>query len=291
MRREGKVLLLGAGYTLTRVAEMLGRDRSVLTVTSSERAKRLRSEGWCAEDLRLPDEDRLRSIVGLHGVISVVDGVPPIPSSGGTASPVDTAALSSQIRTLGDLKLSRAVYLSTSGVFGIEDGSWVDEATQAHPKYPRAAARLAYEEGYRSLPFHTAIVRVPAIYGPGRGLSRSLLSGRFKLVDGGSRYSNRIHVEDLARLVVALLEADAPPPLVAAGDDEPALLADVAGYYASLLKTGPVESISLEEAKKLGMHTLTGNQRIRNKLMKEVLGAPLAYPTYREGALSEIAAS
>ena len=116
------------------------------------------------------------------------------------------------------LSEARAVsYLSTTGVYEDLEGH-VDDSTPL-PATPSAkyAAILAAERQFRAV--GAAVLRAPGIYGPERGIHVRLARGDFKLSADGSRYSSRIHVEDLAELLLA--SATTPGETFVVGDLEP----------------------------------------------------------------------
>jgi hypothetical protein len=66
-------------------------------------------------------------------------------------------------------------------------------------------------------------------------------------------------------------------------DDEPALARDVASFLCHAHGLPRPGSISSQECVARGAYTMVSNQRVNNRRMKELLGAVLKYPSYREG--------
>ena len=126
-------------------------------------------------------------------------------------------------------------------------------------------------------------LRLPAIYGPDRGLLWSLRAGSYRLIGTGENWTNRIHVEDLVEVIKRCLQSKDLPPVLNVTDDHPARAKDVVDYLCSRDSLPYPQSISEEEALKGGAYTMLSNQRVRNDLMKRVLGIQLRYPSYREG--------
>src|SRR5262245_48696669 len=100
-------------------------------------------------------------------------------------------------------------YLSTTGIYGDTAGAWVDETAQPNPGQPRSRYRLAAERAWQALgrqkEIAVQIFRLPAIYGPGRNVLDQLRAGTARSVDKPGQVFSRIHVEDLARTVLASL--------------------------------------------------------------------------------------
>jgi len=272
-----KTLLLGCGYTLERVAALLPPDTFVGTTRSDARAAALRSRGIPMEVV--PDPTELKRLMTIYGGITTV--VDSIPVEGGVLH----APIVSEILQGVEMP-PHLIYLSTTGVYGTRDGSWVTEETDRSPKDPRAAARCKEEDCYlASLP-SVAILRIAGIYGPNRNTLESLKQGRYPRVEG-NRWSNRIHVEDLARIITRVIEERALG-IFNVADDLPVPSEEVVRYSCGLLGIDLPKAITHEEALSRGMFTLLGNQRVSSSRVKETLDYSLLYPSYREG-LSELA--
>jgi nucleoside-diphosphate-sugar epimerase len=176
------------------------------------------------------------------------------------------------------------MYLSTTGVFGVRDGSVVNEDTPPRPWNPQGEARYVSELAYRESARAVTALRLPAIYGPDRGIHVSLRAGSYRLVDDGSSWSNRIHVDDLATVLycAALFPLDRPlPPVLCVADDEPTQARDVVRYICEREGIPFPASISQEEVLRAGGYTMLSSQRVQNGLMKQVLGVELQYPSFK----------
>lgn len=168
----------------------------------------------------------------------------------------------------------RVVLTSTTGVHGIDDGSWIDATSRPEPTRTTAAIVLEGEQQLRAL-MPTVVVRPAGIYGPGR----ERLIGRVRqgvepvAVDGTPRWTNRIHRDDVvAALLIAATHPGAPATLLAC-DDEPAPRDDVIRYVA--------ERLGAPEPPTIEVPTPTG-KRCRNTALR-ALGWTPGYPSYREG--------
>ena len=184
-------------------------------------------------------------------------------------------------------------YLSTTGVYGDTGGSWVDETAAPKPGPPRSRYRLLAEQGWRELAMARGIgvdiFRLPAIYGPHRSVLDQLRKGTARAIDKPGQVFSRIHVEDLARTVLAAMQRPAPPPgaLYNVVDDEPASQPEVVAYAARLLGLPPPPIVRWEEAapgmSEIARSFYAENRRVRNERIKRELDVKLAYPTFREG--------
>ncbi len=120
---------------------------------------------------------------------------------------------------------ARVVLISTSAVYGDQDGATVTEATPASPGSDRGRRRLdaehtltrwAEERGVAAV-----ILRVSGIYGPGRLPLERIARGEPILRPEDSGLTNRIHADDLAEIAVLAGAADAPVGIVNVADGRP----------------------------------------------------------------------
>ena len=136
-RRE-RVLIVGCGDVGQRAARVLNGARRVriLALTSSaERGPALRAQGITPLLGNLDDPRSLRRLAGL--ATRVLHLAPP--PSGELAD----WRLDPRTRALARVLVQRSlpasvVYGSTTGVYGDCEGRWINEATPANPKTPRA---------------------------------------------------------------------------------------------------------------------------------------------------------
>lgn len=172
----------------------------------------------------------------------------------------------------------RVLFASSSGVYGQQDGEWIDEDSPAEAqgysaRIMREAERLAFGSG---LP--ATSVRLTGLYGPGREWLLSQVRQGYRVDEEPPLYANRIHVEDAAALLAHLLQADARGEALAdcylGVDDEPAPLHEVVGWLRERLE---VSHWSDEQRVRRA-----GSKRCRNDRARALGWAP-QYPSYREG--------
>lgn len=172
----------------------------------------------------------------------------------------------------------RLLFASSSGVYGQQDGQWIDEDSPAEAqsysaRIMREAERLALESG---LP--ATLVRLTGLYGPGREALLNQVRQGYRVNERPPFYANRIHVEDAAGLLAALLQADARGEALAdcylGVDDEPAPLHEVVAWLREQLG---VSHWSAEQ--RIGR---AGSKRCSNARARALGWAP-QYPSYREG--------
>jgi nucleoside-diphosphate-sugar epimerase len=180
-------------------------------------------------------------------------------------------------------------YLSTVGVYGDQDGNWVDETTAPRPNNARTEARVEAESAWLAFGEETGvpvqIFRLAGIYGPGRCVFDKLRDGTARRIKKGNQVFSRIHVEDIARVLEASIARPRAGAIYNVADDEPAAPGDVVAYAADMMGMKPPPEVPFEDADLTPMARsfYEGSRRISNARIKSELGVELRYPTYREG--------
>lgn len=184
-------------------------------------------------------------------------------------------------------------YLSSTGVYGNHEGSWVSEESECIPHTPTGVARLKAEQAWLSfakknqLPLH--VFRLSGIYGPGRNVIERLMNGKKQSIFKENQVFCRVHVDDIATTLLASIQLPNPLAIYNVSDDEPAPAYVVDQYAAELLHRQPIPLIPYSEAHLSSMEEelYANNRRVSNFKIKKELGVVLHYPTYKEG-LTEI---
>lgn len=186
-------------------------------------------------------------------------------------NPVDDETLSEAVSNA-----AKIVYISSTGVYGGASGI-IDEDTQVDSNSAATAPRLRAERTWRER--GAVILRAPALYGPNYGMHLSLLSGKFRLPGDGSRYSSRIHLEDLAVITLKALRHARRSSVYVVGDQSPVPQIEVVTWLCERLGMDMPPSIPIEEA-----HiTQQGNRQINADRVINDLKVELRFPTYKDG--------
>jgi len=183
-------------------------------------------------------------------------------------------------------------YLSTTGVYGDHNGSWVDETAPLTPATRRGQWRQAAEAAWQAipnLPLH--IFRLAGIYGPGRGPFAKVRAGTARRIIKDGQVFSRTHVEDIAQIVAASIAQPNPGGIYNVCDDDPAPPQDVIAYAAELLglPLPPAEDFETAEMTPMARSFYAESKRVRNDLIRDELGVTLLYPTYKEGLAALLA--
>lgn len=182
-------------------------------------------------------------------------------------------------------------YLSTTGVYGDRQGDWVTEDSSVQPQSDRGRRRQKAESDWlawgQSNTVPVQIFRLAGIYGPGRNQLVSLQEGTARRIEKPGQVFSRIHVEDVATVLVASMRLPKSGRVYNVCDDEPAPPQEVVAFAAQLLgrDAPPLEPYELAKStlSPMAASFYQESKRVDNSRMKEELGVRLAYPTYREG--------
>lgn len=183
-------------------------------------------------------------------------------------------------------------YLSTTGVYGNLDGGWAFEWSPANPGTRRGERRVQAEAQWLSARPDTRLVRLPGIYGPGRSQLDRIRGGKEEQVIKPGQVFSRIHADDLASGLFALLQRPGLTGVFNLCDEEAAPPQDVLAFAADLLGMAVPVPAGLESADVSAMAKsfYAECKRVSNARIKAATGWRPRYPTYREG-LSAIRAA
>lgn len=263
------LFVFGMGYSARRLAARIVPQGWHVTGTTRGAAGRL-GEGvecvqWGGEGVIVPP-------AGAHWLVTLPPGAEGCPAA----------------RAAGHLARDAAsvTYLSTTGVYGDLGGGWVMEWSDVNPGSDRAKARVLAEQQWLTATGGAArIVRLPGIYGPGRSPFGRLRDGSATRVVKPGQVFSRIHVEDIARGLEALLGRPGLSGVFHLCDDEPAPPQDVTAFAARLLDIAPPPETAIDAADLSAMARsfYAECKRVSNGRTKGALGWRPLYPTYREG--------
>lgn len=275
-----RLFISGAGYSGRAIArELRDQARSITgTTRASERFAALSADGIqpvLFDGADPTDELKEALRVTTHLVQSIA------PDEAG--DPI--------LRLIGDAlpdwmpNLQWVGYLSTVGVYGDHQGSWVDEDTPCKPVSKRSVWRHAAEQGWIEQAQQTglpvAILRLSGIYGPGRNALVKLQAGTARRLVKPGQVFNRIHVDDIAA-ATAHLATRLAGGIWNVTDDEPAPPQDVIAFASEMMGIAPPPETDFETADLSPMaRSFYGeNKRVSNRKLK-ASGYVFRYPDYR----------
>ena len=175
--------------------------------------------------------------------------------------------------------IKRIIYISSTGVYPKRNGLWHEES-EFEPDTNSGKLRLITEEILGRF-FKLQVVRPGGIYGKGRGIDLRLKYGKHILVSGTPVH--RIHVKDLARIVLHLLINPESVRCVNAVDFDPKPSWKVAHW---LVQNREDLTEKMLQGIKDNSDCISGNAErfISNQCLID-LGINLNFPTFREGMI------
>ncbi len=275
-------LIVGCGDLGRRIAEkLLRQDASVSgLVRSDESARQLAHAGItpCIADL-----DSAIAPVDIDAKHLLYLAPPPPQGSVDTRMQNFLDAASGTPKSL--------IYLSTTGVYGDCQGAWIDETAAVAPKAERAKRRLDAEQQVRQKAAREGwphiIIRVAGIYGPNRLPLKRLQNQEPLLCADQAPFTNRIHVDDLASIILALREKGRDGETYNVTDGKPGNMTDYFLRVADFAGLPHPPTISMTEAQhvlsKGLLSYLQESRRLSNAKLMADLDLELEYPTLDDG--------
>ena len=282
---NNKLLSFGHGYSAHALERLLPFDDWKISATTRSLEKSNVINNCKVSAFIWPGTDLVSEIKNAtHILLSIppnMDGDPVFLEYG------NTIASSKNLKWIG--------YLSTTGVYGDHRGGWVDENTPLKPTTERGIKRVLAERQWlelakeSSLPLN--IFRLAGIYGLGRGPFSKVLAGTAKRIIKKGQVFSRIHVDDIAQILLASINKPNLTGVYNVCDDLSAPPEDVLSYAAELLKKEIPPEIDFLDAdmSEMARSFYAESKRVDNKKVKTELGVILKYPNYKVGLESLLA--
>jgi|SRR5690554_845199 len=265
-----KLLIIGCGDLGQRLADQLGG--SGIAITGVRRRPTATTAKVQYRALDANDEKAMTSLLS-EGFDYIVLTLTPTQRSeagyrDGYIKPCQTL-----VRALAaaGARPRKLLFVSSTSVYGEDDGEWVDETTPPEPNRYNGKLLLEAEQVLREADLPLSVLRLSGIYGPGR--NRLLEKVRQGHAVPTPVWTNRIHADDAAGFMAYLLQqVPEPLPLYLVSDKEPAPYAEVVAYLAECLGV-ELPDLAPADGK---------NKRIDNRRLC-ASGYKLRYRDYREG--------
>lgn len=289
-------LVFGCGYLGERVAEQWREagDTVFVVTRSMESALAYREFGY---EAIVADVTEPKTLKDLPEVESVLFAVGYDRDSGQSIEVIYSLGVANVLAALPS-SVERLIYISTTGVYGDADGDVVDESTPPNPQRAGGKASLAAEQHLASsrLSRQAAVLRLAGIYGPGRVPYLDKLKAGEPIAAPSEGWLNLTHVDDAARIVVAVDDwlaghdvavSEAMRPrertmVFNVSDGSPVIRGD---YYREVARLigAPEPKFEKPESDSPAAARAAANKRICNAKLMETLGIRLKHPSYREG--------
>ena len=281
--------MVGCGDIALRVAQLLRMRYHLLgLVRSTARFDELRAAGITPV---LGDLDDAGSLCRLAGLAHVMLHFAPPPNAGARDTRTQNLIAALSRGTLP----KRLIYISTSSVYGDCAGALVSETHPLHPQSERAQRRADAEQQIRGWakrnPVNASILRVPGIYAADRLPLDRLHAGIPAILEDEDSYTNHIHANDLAHIVVAALRHAKPNRVYHASDDSKLKMGDYFDLVADACGLPHPPRLARAEVQRTVSPMLWSfmneSRRLTNQRMKQELKTMLCYPTVN-GALKTL---
>ncbi|OZG74242.1 nucleoside-diphosphate sugar epimerase [Hahella sp. CCB-MM4] len=172
------------------------------------------------------------------------------------------------------------LFVSSTSVYGQDADEVVDEDSVTAPDSFSGKILVEAETWLKQQPFPTTSIRFSGIYGGHRArLLQQIINGE-KSDQGPSGYTNRIHEEDAANVLVhlLLLANDKEGELAdcyLASDNEPVRMHDVVAWVRTHTPCQPIQEHTATPRR-------TGSKQCSNQRLRES-GFKFTYPDFRAG--------
>jgi nucleoside-diphosphate-sugar epimerase len=281
-----QALIIGCGDIGRRVAKLAMAEGAIVSaiVRSPEKAETLRQMGIRTVPANLDDPASLRHLPVNDAIVFYL-----APPPGGGLTDLRMRAFCSTIHS-GN-RPAKAIYVSTSGVYGDCGDIPVTEETPVNPGTTRARRRLDAETALRECGerhnFPVIVLRVTGIYGPDRLPLRHLADGQPVLNDREAPFTNRIHADDLARVCMAAAAKGEAGDIFNVSDGQTTTITEYFNAVADSLGQPRPRQVTMSDARHvmspLMLSYVSESRRMDNRRMLEKLGVALLYPTLEAG--------
>lgn len=263
-----KVLIAGCGYVGTALAEDLAKGGAEVWGLRRDWSKVSPKPSFHALQADLLEPETLKKLPPVDFVLICQS-----PSrESDTYENTYYRATQNLLDAVWGERLKKIVLISTTGVYAVNDGSWVDEknGTLNESDIHLRTERWVLKDGRPA-----AVLRLGGIYGPGRNRIAAIRSGVFKPALSDD-CTNRIHLEDVVSCIKLIFKKGKAGQVYLGVDDHPCTQREFYTWLYARLKI-PVPEGGTDRMRPHG-----SNKRCSNKKIK-ALGLRLKYPSYKEG--------
>jgi nucleoside-diphosphate-sugar epimerase len=269
-----RVLIAGCGYVGTATADLFqAAGWEVEGWTHSEdSASQLSAKPYPVRAVDITDRDAVQNAGRTFNTI-----IHCASTGGGGAESYRRIYSRGATNLIQILQPDRFLFTSSTSVYAQTNGDWVDEDSAAEPQHETGKILRETEAFVRQS--SGIVARLAGIYGPGRSaLLRKFLTGEARVEDGGERYQNQAHRDDIASALLHLAKSPEDPGLVNVTDDEPLTQRECYEWLAAKLNRPlPLEGSQTRDRKR-GL----SNKRVSNQKMR-TLGWTPQFPSFPAG--------
>jgi len=182
--------ILGNGYTTKYLSEIALKNKIKVTIVT----RNIKILNPQIKYINFYDEKNVSNLLENQTLISTIppnqDGIDPV------------IKLYKNSIALNKHKIN---YLSATSVYS---NGTVYENTKPDPNHNRGKVRLNIEKSWLNTNKQTIIYRIAGIYGPNRNPIINYIEGKNEVIVKDDYISNRIHVEDLAKIILEFIQTN-----------------------------------------------------------------------------------
>jgi len=273
------IFIFGLGFTGSRLAQMLveqgwrvrgtRRDLQSPMPVGQELPKTVEVFPFSAgQPIAVPDQ-AFDGITHVVSTIAVIAGSDPVLAAHGSALAATGAW---------------AGYVSATSVYTESDGGWVTEDSEAKPISRRGQLRRQAEQDWQDM-MQAEVFRAAGIYGAGRSAFQALLSGTARIIRKPGHLFNRIHVIDLARIIMSAMETPSPRRILNCADGHAAEAGEVVRAAAAMLGVDAPLAVDFADAdmSEMARSFYATARCVDSQRLKTDLNLDLLYPDYQSG--------
>lgn len=179
--------------------------------------------------------------------------------------------------------LKSVIYLSSNSVYGNHHGEWVKETSSFNNPPQAALHRIKAENQWLDSTINTTILRLSAIYGPGRSMVESIKQNK-PIIYKENQVFSRTHKADVANVIKTVIEHKVINEIFNVSDDHPSSSLEVAKFITQKhgLKMPPVidwETLPENDPMK---HYFQNSKKVSNQKLKDYFEMNLEFSSYRD---------
>lgn len=273
-----RCLIIGCGYLGEALVPLLRQAGFEVSATTRGGAGRTERLGLLGATPVVFDAARPTPLPGADCVVSAmaVDR-----SSGQGMREVHVDGLAAAIRSFPSATATW-LHVSSTSVYGHEDGSWVDENAPCQPTDTNGEIVLEAEATLSRLRPGASILRFAGIYGPGRLMRTAALLAGEPMRGDPDRWLNLIHRDDGAGVLAFLAAKGANGLLLNVADNQPTRRGAFYEELARLIGAPAPRWIPRAPGEPWGPHE-RNNRRISSARLLASGWPGFKYPDFRSG--------
>ena len=279
-----KVFCFGFGQVAERFVNKLIKEKKDLdlAVTSRDQTHQIEYNNFKMTSFFFKDDKFDESLkLKLEEANYILISIPPIDGKDIVVKYLDT--------NFKNLRNCRWItYLSATSVYGDHKGNWVNEESITKPTSPSGINRLKAENSWTNLSkkinLPLQIFRLAGIYSKKFNILSRLKNGKAQIVDKKDHFFSRVHVDDIANILLKSFKKFKRNEIYNICDDKPASQHEVALYGSKLLNIKEPKIVSLNQIESEMLRNFyKDSKKVNNKKMKSFFDYKLKFPTYVEG--------